>query len=135
MKKAIIFLATLALPLLVSAQSTNGSFATIRISNIHVDLNGEKQDLTEVCEVELADGIATRVTIFAQDGLEYGTLFTYKKGENRIKLVRKGYVSKQGSETKYGKQRKDMQAMRTSIPGDMSTRVVENIVIDKALLP
>ncbi len=132
MKKAIIFIAAVALPLLMSAQTaTDGTSATIKINNIHVDLNGEKEDLSEVCEVVLADGISTRVTIFTRDGLEYGTLFTYKKGKNRIKLVRKGYAAKQGTETKYGKQRKDMQEMRTSIPGNMSTRVVDNIVLDK----
>jgi hypothetical protein len=135
MKKTIILFIVLALPIMLSAQqASTGASATITISNIHVDLNGETQDPPNECEAVLADGVSTQVTIFEKDGIEYGTFFTYKKGKNRIKLVRKGFVERKGMEMKTGKQRKDMQETRTSIPGSMKGRVSENIVLDKEKL-
>ena len=135
MKHFLIVIAALVGPLWLAAQQTSGAAsATIKISNIHVDLNGEKIPWDKTCEVTLEDGVQTNITIFEEEGLQYGTEFTYKKGKNRLKLVRRGYALKAGKETRYAKQKKDMQEMRTSIPGNLSKRVVDNIVIDKESL-
>jgi hypothetical protein len=135
MKRLIIVFTAFIVPLwLVAQQTSGGQTATIKITNIHVDLNGEKVPWDKTCEVTLEDGVQTNITIFEEEGLQYGTQFTYKKGKNRLKLVRRGYALKAGKETQYAKQKKDMQEMRTSIPGNLSKRVVDNIVLDKESL-
>jgi hypothetical protein len=111
--------------------SSQSQTATLKISNVYVEVNGEKVETENVPEVVLSDGIMAPVVLFEQNGLRYGHEFTYKKGTNRLKLVRRGYALKSGSETKFGKKKKDMQEMKTSIPGTLNKKVTENIVLDK----
>jgi len=132
MKHSIFFFAIVALPLWINAQQpSTGQTATLKIYNIHVELNGETVDWDETYEVAVTNGVMSVVNIFEQEGLKYGTQFTYKKGSNRLKLVRRGYAIKAGMDTKFGKKRKDMQEIKTSIPGSLSKRVVDNIVLCK----
>lgn len=105
--------------------------ATLKISDLYVEVNGEKMELEEVPEVILTEGIMSPVIIFEKNGLRYSHEFTYKKGSNRLKLVRRGYALRSGNETKFGKKKKDMQEIKTSIPGVLSKKVTENIVLDK----
>jgi hypothetical protein len=105
--------------------------ATLKISDVYVEVNGEKMEIGDIPEVVLSDGIMSPVILFEQNGLRYGHEFSYKKGTNRLKLVRRGYALKSGSETKFGKKKKDMQEIKTSIPGTLSKKVTENIVLDK----
>ncbi len=132
MKRLIVITATLILPFWLSAQEPAG--AILKISNIHVTLNGDEVDYEETHEVRLVDGMPQEVTIFQQEDISYGTTFTYKKGRNRLKLVRKGYAIKAGMEPRHGKQKKDMQEIKTSIPGNLSMRVVDNILLDRETL-
>jgi len=135
MKRIFIAIAVMAIPFLMSAQqASNGQTATLKINNIHVDLNGEKVDWDKTFEITLTDGVQSKITIFEQEGIQYGSQFTYKKGVNRLKLVRRGYALKAGKDVRYAKQKKDMQEMKTSIPGNLNKRVVDNIVVDKEAL-
>jgi hypothetical protein len=135
MKRLLAIAMILALPGWLAAQGSAGApSATLKINNVHIILDGEKIDLDKNCEIQLDGGVPTKVVIYEEKGLTYGTEFTYKKGTNRLKLVRKGYALKAGMEPKYGKQKKDMQEIKTSIPGSFSMRVVENIVLNKTTL-
>ena len=132
MKRFIAIAVVLIMPILLSAQDPAG--AVLKITNIHVTLNGEEVDYDETYEVRLESGIPVQVTIFDRKDFSYGTTFTYKKGKNRLKLVRRGFAFKAGSEPRYGKQKKDMQEIKASIPGSLSMRVVDNIVLDRETL-
>lgn len=132
MKRVIIMIAILALPIWLSAQQI--PTATLKVTNIHVEVNGEKVDWDQTFEIVLTDGIMSPLIIFEQDGLKFGTEFVYKKGRNRIKLVRRCYALKSGSETKFSKKKKDMQELKTSAPGSLNKRVVENILISRETL-
>ena len=129
MKHFFIALAIVALPFWVSAQEI--PTAVLKINTIEVDLNGEKVDWDKTFEVTLTDGIMSPVIVFEQDGIKFGTEFTYKKGRNRIKLVRRCYALKAGTETQFSKKKKDMQEIKTSIPGSLNKRVVENILLSR----
>jgi len=117
----------IVLPAWIFAQQT----ATIKINNVHIEVNGEKVEFDETFEITVTDGLMSSLIIFETDGLKYGHQFTYKKGSNRLKLVRRGYAIKAGMETKFAKRKKDMQETKVSIPGNMKKRVVDNIVVSK----
>lgn len=127
MKRLRLILLVLAIPGWIFAQQT----ATLKINNVHIEVNGEKVEFDETFEVTLTDGLMSAVIIFEKDGLKYGHQFTYKKGTNRLKLVRRGYALKAGMETQFAKRKKDMQEMKVSIPGSFKKRVVDNIVVSK----
>jgi hypothetical protein len=132
MKHLIFVFAVMALPIWINAQqASTGQTATLKIYNIHVELNGRDVNWDETYEVAITNGIMSPVIIFEQESLKYGTQFTHKKGSNRLKLVRRGYAIKAGMKTKFGIKRKDMQEIKTSIPGSLSKRVVDNIVLSK----
>lgn len=129
MKRVIFMIAVLGFPILLSAQEVPS--ANLKVSNIHVELDGKPVDWDKTFEIVLTDGIMSPLIIFEQDGLKFGTEFVYKKGRNRIKLVRRCYAIKPGSETKFSKKKKDMLELKTSASGSMSKRVVENILISR----
>jgi hypothetical protein len=130
MRNFLLFCLLFAVPVIILAQQT----ATLKISEIHVDLNGTEYKPDDLAEVTLSDHAPTSVIVFEKDRVKYGVEFQYKKGRNRIKLVRKGWVIKGGAEPQKGKQRKDMQELKTSITGSFSKRVVDNIIIDRTNL-
>ncbi|MCF8368719.1 MAG: hypothetical protein K9G76_06725 [Bacteroidales bacterium] len=126
MKKIIFLFSIFSLPMLIFAQE-----ATIRITNINVEISGEKVDWNQSFTEKLSDDSPKTIILFEQDGIKYGTTFTYRKGANRIKLARKGFATLNGGEVKNARKRKDMQELRTSITGSFSKRVVDNIVLNK----
>lgn len=98
---------------------------------MHVEISGNNVDFNETYEFTLTDGVMSSFILFDQEGIKYGHEFQYKKGTNRLKLVRRGFASKNGMEPKFAKQEKDMQEIKVSIPGSINKRVVDNIVVDK----
>jgi len=132
MKRMFALLAIIILPLWMIAQNPTGTpTANLKINNVDVDLNGQKADWEKSCDIQIIDGSETKVVLFEKDGYTFGCTFAYKKGKNRLKLVRRCYAMKSGTEPKYSRKKKDMQEIRTSIPGSMKMRVAENIVVDK----
>lgn len=129
MKRVLISLLILAFPLIMLGQEV--PTATLKIDNIHVEVDGKKVEWDQTFEVVLTDGIMSSVIIYEKEGLKYGTEFIYKKGRNRIKLARRGYAIKSGLETKFAKKEKDMQELKTSAPGNLKKRVVDNILISR----
>ncbi|MEZ5082575.1 MAG: hypothetical protein R2750_03885 [Bacteroidales bacterium] len=127
MKRLTLLILVFAFPVWIYAQQT----ATIKINNMHIEINGNKVDFDESYEFTLTDGVMSSFILFDQNEMKYGHEFQYKKGTNRLKLVRRGYASKNGLEPKFAKQKKDMQEIKVSIPGSISKRVVDNIVVDK----
>lgn len=105
--------------------------ATLKITDIHVTYNGEEYNPEEPIEVKLNDHTPTSAIIFEIEGVKYGVDYQYKKGRNRIKLVRWGYVVKTGMEPKRGKKEKDMQNLKVSVTGSFSKRAVDNILINR----
>lgn len=135
MKRLYFFLTLALLPSWIFAQQPEaGLTATLKISNIHIELNGQDVEWDKSYEFTLTDGVLLEAILFEQEGLKYGTQFTYKKGNNRLKLVRRGYVNQSGKKTIFAKKEKDMQVIRTSIPGNLEKRVVDNIILSKELL-
>ena len=126
MKRIIFLFATLALPAFIFAQT-----ATIKITNVHIEVNGEKVEFDQTFEETLTHDVQSTVIIYNKDGIKYGVELTYRKGSSRIKLVRRGFASKDGMKIKKARKHKDMQEIRTSITGSFSKRVVDNIVINK----
>jgi len=127
MKKYLLISMLLIFTSTIWGQAT----ATLKIKNINVEYNGSTYADFDEMEVGLTDQQPTTVIIFDQDGVKYGVEFQYKKGRNRIKLVRRAFVVKNGMETKYGKKRKDMQELKTSITGSFEKRAVDNILISR----
>lgn len=132
MKRALFILAVIVIPGWIFAQQAPaGLSATLKITNMHVEINGQKVEWDETYAIPLTDGVLAEVILFEKEGIKYGSQFTYKRGTNRLKLVRRGFAVQTGKETKFGKKEKDMQVMRTSIPGNLEKRVVENIITSK----
>ncbi len=127
MKKILVISVLLMTANLLPAQQT----ATLKITGIHVDYNGKEYSIDDELEVNLNDHTPSSVIVFNQDGVKYGMEFQYKKGRNRIKLVRWGWATKDGLGMKRGKKRKDMQELKTSITGSFTKRVVDNIILDR----
>lgn len=130
MKKYIL----ISLIIFVSSNIWAQHKASLKITEIHVDLNGKEISVSEEMEFSLTDHIQSVVFIFDQGGVKYGVEYQYKKGENRIKLVRRGFAIKNGTTTIFGKKQKDMQEIKTSIPGSLSMRHVDNIILNKEKL-
>lgn len=135
MKRLFALLVIFTIPAWLMAQEDTGTpTALLKISNIHVELNGQKVEWDKSYEATLTDGVESQVILFEQEGYRYGCQFTYKKKNSRLKLVRRCFATKGSMEPSYSRQKKDMQEIRTSIPGSLKMRVVENIVVDKASL-
>lgn len=127
MKKALFVCALLFGSMGLMAQNT----ATLKITNIHYDYNGEKHEISEAQEFTLTDHEPASFILFEVDGLKFGCDFQYKKGRNRIKLTRKCFAEKPGIERKTGKFEKDMQELKTSVTGSFTKRVVCNIILSR----
>ena len=135
MKQLLIILTLALIPgWIIGQQQEAGLTATLKISNIHVELNGQAVEWDKTYEFVISDGVLFEAILFEQKDLKYGTQFTYKKGSNRLKLLRRGYVNQSGKKTSFGKKEKDMQVIRTSIPGNLKKRVVDNIILSKEML-
>ena len=105
--------------------------ATLKITDIHVTYDGQEYNPEGEIEVKLDDHNPTSAIIFEIEGVKYGVDYQYKKGRNRIRLVRWGYVIKNGMEPKRGKKEKDMQNLKISVTGSFSKRAVDNIMINR----
>lgn len=128
MKQALIICALLLSSIWLMAQQT----ATLKISNIHYDLNGEEHELPGVKEFALTDHEPAALVLFEDEsGFKFGCVFQYKKGRNRIKLTRKCFADKPGMDRKTGKFEKDMQELKTSITGSFTKRVISNIILSR----
>lgn len=132
MKQLFIVIVAMVMPTLLLAQEV--PTATLKIHSIHVDVDGKEVQWDETFELQITDNVMAPVIIYEQEGLKYGTEFMYKKGRNRIKLVRRGYAIKAGSETKFAKKEKDMLELKTSSSGSLNKRVVDNILISREKL-
>ena len=118
------------LPLLSFSQEK----ATISLHDFIIEVNGEKVDFNKDIEEELILEQTKQVLIYRENGISYGVEFTYKKKGNRIKLVRRTWGMKDGGEKKYSKQKKEVQFLKTSNPGVLNGKSVENIVLDKGTM-
>ena len=127
MKNMIWIIGIIFLPLLSFSQER----ATISLHDFIIEVNGEKVDFNKDIEEELILEQTKQVLIYRENGISYGVEFTYKKKGNRIKLVRRTWGMKDGGEKKYSKQKKEVQFLKTSNPGVLNGKSVENIVLDK----
>jgi hypothetical protein len=121
----------IALIAILSLTGFSQDHATLKITDVVINLNGEKLDYDQTFEKTLSATIPTEVAIYEADGIRYAVLFTYKKGENRFRLVRRAYAYKDGVEVDKGRQQKDMQETKTSISGSMKGRMSDNLVLNK----
>ena len=126
MNKLLLLFTIFVLPAMVQAQS-----ATIRITNVHIVVDGKKVEFDQSFEEKLVHEVPSKIIVYDKDGIKYGVVFNYKKGVNRIKLSRKGFASRSVDDTIYARKQKDMIEMKTSINGSFKKRVVDNIVINK----
>lgn len=105
--------------------------ATLKITDIVINLNGEKLDFDQTFEQELTSTMPSELIIYDAERIKYSVFFTYKKGQNRFRLVRRAYAYKSGLEVDKGRQQKDMQETKTSISGSMNGRMSNNLILDK----
>ena len=121
----------ISLIVLLSFTAFSQEKATLKINDVVINLNGEKLDFDQTFVENLTSTIPTEVVIYEAEGIKYSVFFTYKKGNNRFRLVRRAYVYKDGLEVDKGRQQKDMQETETSISGSMKGRMSDNLVMDK----
>jgi hypothetical protein len=121
----------ISLIVLLSVVAFSQEKATLKITDVVINLNSEKLDFDQSFEETLTSTIPSEVVIYEAEGIKYSVFFTYKKGKNRFRLVRRAYAYKDGLEVGKSRQQKDMQETKTSISGSMKGRMSENIVIDK----
>jgi hypothetical protein len=127
MKNMIWMTGLLILPLLSFSQEK----AKITIDAITIDVNGMNSDIGNIFEEMLILNEKKEILIYQKNGISYGAEFTYKKKGNRIKLVRRTWAMKDAGKKKYSKQKKEVQFLKTSNPGILKGKSVENIVLDK----
>jgi len=105
--------------------------ATLKITDVVINLNGEKLDYNQTFEETLSTTIPNEIVIYNADGTKYSVFFTYKNGKNRFRLVRRAYAYKNGIEVDKGRQQKDMQEIKMSTSGSMKGRMSDNLVLNK----
>ncbi len=127
MKNMFWTIGMLILPLLSFSQEK----ATIKLHDFIVEVNGKAVDVGTDIEETLILNEEKPILIYRENGFSYGANFTFKKKGNRIKLVRRTWGMKDGGEKKYSKQKKEVQFLKTSNPGALKGKSVENIVLDK----
>ncbi|NOX45755.1 MAG: hypothetical protein GXO89_02115 [Chlorobi bacterium] len=127
MKNMFWTIGMLILPLLSFSQEK----ATIKLHDFIIEVNGKAVDVGTDIEETLFLNEEKPILIYRENGFSYGANFTFKKKGNRIKLVRRTWGMKDGGEKKYSKQKKEVQFLKTSNPGALKGKSVENIVLDK----
>ncbi len=127
MKNMIWIIGILVVPLFSFSQEK----ATINLHDFIIEVNGKAVDFNKGIEETLLLDEEKQVLIYRENGISYGAEFTYKKKGNRIKLVRRTWGMKDGGKMKYSKQKKEVQFLKTSNPGVLNGKSVENIVLDK----
>lgn len=116
---------------MLSVASFSQEQTTLKITDVVINLNGEKIGFDQTFVETLTSTIPTEVVIYEAEGIKYSVFFTYKKGNNRFRLVRRAYIYKDGLEVDKGRQQKDMQETENSISGSMKGRMSDNLVMDK----
>jgi len=121
----------ISLIVLLSITAFSQEKATLKITDVVITLNSDKLDFNQTFEETLTSTIPSELVIYEAEGIKYSVFFTYKKGKNRFRLVRRAYAYKDGLEVNKGRQQKDMQETKTSISGSLKGRMSDNLVIDK----
>jgi hypothetical protein len=121
----------ISLIVMLSVASFSQEQTTLKITDVVINLNGEKLDFDQTFVETLTSTIPSEVIIYEAEGIKYSVFFTYKKGNNRFRLVRRAYIYKDGLEIDKGRQQKDMQETETSISGSMKGRMSDNLVLNK----
>lgn len=127
MKKYFLILIALSFTALAFSQEK----ATLKITDVVINLNGQKLDNNQTFEETLTSENQSEVVLYDADGVKYSVFFIYKKGKNRFRLVRRAYAYKNGLEVDKGRQQKDMMETQTAISGSMKGRMSDNLVLDK----
>lgn len=121
----------ISLIVMLSITAFSQEKATLKITDVVINLNGEKLDYNQTFEETLSTTIPNEIVIYNADGTKYSVFFTYKNGKNRFRLVRRAYAYKNGIEVDKGRQQKDMQEIKMSTSGSMKGRMSDNLVLNK----
>ncbi len=128
MRKLTMAIMVLMLPVLGCAQVTRD----FTITNMVLKLNGEQIESPADLDFQLTENVTQKIMVHRHEGDQIYMTLTMKQEGERIKLVRIVSIqSGDGGNTKSPK-RKDVIFMKTGYQAEMSTKVAESLLVDKA---
>lgn len=102
-----------------------------KLNNFTVKINGRPIGMDTSLSFNLLKDIPLKINIYSDNDLKYFGVFTFKRSKNRLKLIRRFYAIKGVDKPVKSKAKKDVQYIKTSIPGKFIGKSSEHLVVNK----
>ncbi len=125
--KSIIILGALVYGFAAQAQE----IPKLEVQVIKLNINGAEIPYEKEVDETLIEDVPKDLVLYQNDKQRFVVTFEYARSGKRIKLIRRSAVRIEGAKPIQGKQKKDVDFIKVSIPGKIENTSSDHILIDK----